>query len=110
MLRVGKGFEWINQCQKAFEALNEYLKEVQLLTRPGIAKPLFLYLGVNDKAISVILLINEGYVDQPIYYINKVLLGAKNNYPFIEKIALALVIASRKLKPYFQSHLITVID
>lgn len=38
----------------------------------------------------------------------KRLLGAESRYPSIEKLALSLVHASRKLWPYFQAHLIRV--
>ncbi|KAL0411678.1 UNVERIFIED_CONTAM: hypothetical protein Slati_3757500 [Sesamum latifolium] len=40
----------------------------------------------------------------PIYYISKVLNGAESRYSPIEKMALALVITTRKLRPYFLSH------
>ena len=34
---------------------------------------------------------------------------AKSQYPYAEKMALALVTATRKLIPYFQTHAITVL-
>ncbi|KAL0445233.1 UNVERIFIED_CONTAM: hypothetical protein Slati_2246000 [Sesamum latifolium] len=40
----------------------------------------------------------------PIYYVSKVLNGAEGRYNPIEKMALALVITSRKLRPYFRTH------
>ncbi|KAK3003953.1 hypothetical protein RJ639_018744 [Escallonia herrerae] len=45
----------------------------------------------------------------PIYYVSKVLQGAELSYPIIEKLAFALLIAARKLRPYFQSHTIAVL-
>ncbi|KAL0404000.1 UNVERIFIED_CONTAM: hypothetical protein Sradi_2040800 [Sesamum radiatum] len=39
-----------------------------------------------------------------IYYVSKVLNGAESRYPPIEKMALALVITARKLRPYFLSY------
>ncbi|KAL0405870.1 UNVERIFIED_CONTAM: hypothetical protein Slati_3900900 [Sesamum latifolium] len=40
----------------------------------------------------------------PIYYVSKVLNGAEGRYTPIEKMALALVITARKLRPYFLTH------
>ena len=40
---------------------------------------------------------------------SKVLQGAESRYPYAEKVPLALVMAARKLRPYFQAHLITIL-
>ena len=42
------------------------------------------------------------------YYVSKRLTGAERNYPKIEKLAYCLVIASRKLRPYFQAHSVSI--
>ncbi|XP_052181973.1 uncharacterized protein LOC127794767 [Diospyros lotus] len=70
---------------------------------------LYLYLGVSDKAASIVLIKKEGQVDRSVYYVNKVLQGPETRYPFTEKVALALLNASRKLRPYFQAHSINVL-
>ena len=44
----------------------------------------------------------------PIYYISHAYGGSEANYSEIEKIIYAVVMASWKLKPYFQSHEIRV--
>ena len=43
------------------------------------------------------------------YYISKQLVDAETRYPKMEKLALAIVIATRKLRPYFHSHSIWVL-
>ncbi|XP_074313440.1 uncharacterized protein LOC141648611 [Silene latifolia] len=48
-------------------------------------------------------------VQHPVYYISKSLLPAETRYTSFEKLALALVTASYKLRPYFESHTIHVI-
>nr|XP_009783873.1 PREDICTED: uncharacterized protein LOC104232382 [Nicotiana sylvestris] len=40
---------------------------------------------------------------------SKTLIDAETRYPHLEKLALALVVASRKLRPYFQCHPIKVV-
>ncbi|XP_074265048.1 uncharacterized protein LOC141587464 [Silene latifolia] len=48
-------------------------------------------------------------MQHPVYYISKSLLLAETRYTSFEKLALALVTASYKLRPYFESHTIRVI-
>ena len=80
-----------------------------LLVKPVEGEPLFLYLAVSEYAISGALIREEEKVQWPVYYISKRLVDAENRYPEMEKLALALVIASRKLRPYFHSHTIQVL-
>ncbi|XP_039128919.1 uncharacterized protein LOC120265065 [Dioscorea cayenensis subsp. rotundata] len=85
-LRGGKNFEWTSECDKAFEELKEYLKQIPFLTRPEPKEPLFVYLGVSKMALRAVLLRREGKVDKPVYYVSKVLQGAESRYPFTERI------------------------
>jgi hypothetical protein len=48
-------------------------------------------------------------VQWPIYYISEVLLNSKIWYPHAQKLLYALLITSRKLRHYFESHTITVV-
>jgi len=51
----------------------------------------------------------QGKTDQkPVYFVSQVFQDAETRYQMIEKVALALVHASRRLQPYFQSHEIIV--
>ncbi|KAL5578497.1 hypothetical protein UlMin_020196 [Ulmus minor] len=82
------------------------VKEVQSLTGQG--ESLILYLAVSKGAVSSALIREEEGVQWPIYYTSKSLLDAETRYPEVEKLALALMIAARKLRPYFQAHTIIV--
>ena len=42
------------------------------------------------------------------YYTSKALRGVEGRYPLIEKLAFAFITASRKLRHYFQAHVINV--
>ena len=50
----------------------------------------------------------EGKVQKPVYYTSRALRGAEGRYPLIEKLAFSLITASRKLRHYFQVHVINV--
>ncbi|XP_072076738.1 uncharacterized protein [Arachis hypogaea] len=47
-------------------------------------------------------------VQHPVYFVSKTLQHAELNYPRIEKLALALIFSARRLRPYFQNHVIHV--
>ena len=51
----------------------------------------------------------ERKIQKPVYYTSRALRGAKGRYPMMEKPAFALVTASRKLRHYFQAHVINVL-
>lgn len=62
----------------------------------------------NPKAVGMTLVREEEGVQQPVYYISQVLRGAKPRHPNMEKLTYALIMASRKLRHYFQGRKIKV--
>ena len=50
----------------------------------------------------------DSKIQRPVYYANQAFQGAEAKYPLIEKITFTLIIASRKLGPYFQANPILV--
>ncbi|XP_022881066.1 uncharacterized protein LOC111398385 [Olea europaea var. sylvestris] len=64
-------------------------------------EPLLLYIAVSDKAVSAVFVKEENTHQLSVYYISKALLLAEKHYLDMEKLALSLVTASRKLRPYF---------
>ncbi|XP_022865955.1 uncharacterized protein LOC111385772 [Olea europaea var. sylvestris] len=97
------------ECDEAFQALKKHLEEAPLLSKPEPRESLLLYLAVSDKAVSAVLVREENEHQLPVYYISKALLLAETRYPDMEKLAIALITASRKLRPHFQAHSIEVL-
>ena len=58
--------------------------------------------------MSAALIREENGTQLPVYYVSQAFQGAKAKYPLIEKIEFTLIIASRKLRPYFQANPISV--
>ena len=56
LLKKWKGFQWDEECDKAFRDLKEYLTQAPMLTAPNSKEDLFMYLSVSDHAVSVVLL------------------------------------------------------
>ena len=69
---------------------------------------MFLYLAVSNTIVSSTLIREERNIQKPVYYTSQAFQGAKASYPRMEKIAFALLVASKKLHPYFQAHHIVV--
>ncbi|KAL5563267.1 hypothetical protein UlMin_033014 [Ulmus minor] len=107
-LRKGKDFVWTADCEQSFQELKSYLGKPPLLSKPHEGDSLILYLAVSKGAVSSALVREEDGVQWPIYYTSKSLLDAETRYPEIEKLALALMVAARKLRPYFQAHTIII--
>ena len=100
LLKKWKGFQWTEECEKAFQDLKKYLVQAPILLAPEINEDLFMYLSVSKHAVSVVLLRDQG-IQHPIYYISKTLVDAETRYLPLEKLVLALVHATRKLPHYF---------
>ncbi|KAL0439573.1 UNVERIFIED_CONTAM: Transposon Ty3-G Gag-Pol polyprotein [Sesamum latifolium] len=109
VLRGATKFEWTTASQEVFDDLRRYLTSPPLLTKPKAGELLYLYLAISESGVSSVLVRQEGKGHHPVYYVSKVLQGAEIRYSQIEKLALSLVIAARKLRPYFQSHQIVVL-
>ena len=73
-----------------------------------MGEKLYLYLVVSNTTVNSALIREEGNVQKPVYYINQAFQGVEASYLRMEKIAFTLLIASRKLRPYFQAHPIVV--
>ena len=104
-----KAFEWMDECQKTFQDLKIYLTMAPLLSFSMLRKELYLYLAVTPYVVSSALIREEERVQKPVYYTSKVLKGAEGWYSLMKKLAFALITASRKLRHYFQAHVINVI-
>ena len=73
-----------------------------------LREELYLYLAVTSHAVSSALIREKGRVQKPVYYTSRALIEAEGRYSQIEKLAFALITTSRKLRHYFQAHVINV--
>ncbi|XP_062075821.1 uncharacterized protein LOC133779942 [Humulus lupulus] len=99
---------WGPEQRKALEELKAYLSSPPILSSPIANEDLFLYLSVSQFAASSVLFREEANCQRPVFYCNKMLLDAETHYSMMEKLALALLTAKKKLRQYFESHNIIV--
>ena len=92
----------------ALQELKRYLMTPPLLSKAELGETLQLYISVSSKAVSAVLAREAESQQLPIYHVSKTLLDAETRYSSLEKLVLALVTASKKPRPYFESHPIVV--
>ncbi|XP_021719468.1 uncharacterized protein LOC110687160 [Chenopodium quinoa] len=100
---------WEDEQKVAFQQLREHLANLPTLARPAEGEFLYLYVAVSPATVSAVLLKEEEKVQQPIYFVSHTLTDAETRYPLLEKVAYAVVVAARKLRPYFDSRQIVVL-
>ena len=103
-----KAFTWTEECETTFQELKHYLSNPPFLSPSKEGEDLFLYLAVSVTAVSAALIREENKVQLPLYYVSQAFQGAEARYPRIAKITFALIVALRKLRPYFQANPIIV--
>jgi hypothetical protein len=108
VLKSAEVFQWGPVQQRAFEELKQYLIDLTTLTPPTPGAPLLLYVAASHSAVSAALVREklEGQVKKqaPIYFVSEVLSLSKKNYTELEKVLYAALMASRKLRHYFQAY------
>ncbi|GJX82646.1 reverse transcriptase domain-containing protein [Tanacetum coccineum] len=72
---------------------------------PEEKEELIIYLAASKEAVSVVLMTEREAKQMPIYFVSRALRGPEVNYTSMEKLVLALVHASKRLRRYFQAHL-----
>ncbi|KAL6321930.1 hypothetical protein AAG906_035834 [Vitis piasezkii] len=106
-------------CEPIFRLLRKnqptkikgYLLSSHVLVPPTLGRPLLLYLSVSDMALGCMLAqIDDSGKEQAIYYLNKRMLEYEVKYVMIERLCLALVWATRRLRHYMTEYLVHLIS
>jgi hypothetical protein len=126
LLRKSGPFAWTEEVEQAFQELKQHLASLSILVAPEPGEPLYLYIAAAAEAISMVLVAEratqEGQkpgslgpateartVQKPVYYVSEVLHEAKAKYLETHKLLYAVLVASRKLRHYFQAHKVVVV-
>ena len=97
---------WNDECDQAFMAIKQYLTDPLVLASPEAGKTLFIYLAVSDVGISAALFKeNTDGRQRLVFFIS----NAETRYSHLEQATLALRVATKKLRPYFQAHPIVML-
>ncbi|GJR37271.1 reverse transcriptase domain-containing protein [Tanacetum coccineum] len=102
-------FQWTPEAEEAFKQMKKLIAELPTLTAPRKHEELIIYLAAANEAISAVLMTDREGRQIPVYFVSRTLRGPEINYTPMEKLVLALLSASKRLKRYFQAHTVVVI-
>ncbi|GJT26465.1 reverse transcriptase domain-containing protein [Tanacetum coccineum] len=102
-------FCWTDEAESEFKKMKQHIAELPMLTAPEEKEELIVYLAAARETVSAVLMTEREAKQMPIYFVSRALRGPEVNYTLMEKLVLALVHASKRLKRYFQAHPIIVI-
>ncbi|GKD59898.1 reverse transcriptase domain-containing protein [Tanacetum coccineum] len=102
-------FQWTPNAEEAFKQMKKLIAELPTLTAPREHEELIIYLAAAKEAISAVLMTDKEGRQIPVYFVSRTLRGPEVNYTPMEKLVLALLSASKRLKRYFQAHTVVVI-
>jgi ribonuclease HI len=83
---------------------------------PAAGEALWIYVAATTQVVSAAIVVKrreEGHallIQRLVYFISEVLSETKICYPQIQKLLYAVILTRRKLRHYFESHLVTVVS
>jgi hypothetical protein len=95
--------------------VKELLMKASILVPPTEGEPLLLYIAATMQVFSATLVIEweeEGHalkVQRPVYFVSEVLSYSKTRYPQIRKLLYTILITKRRLRHYFELHLVMIV-
>nr|GEY28128.1 reverse transcriptase domain-containing protein [Tanacetum cinerariifolium] len=101
-------YQWTEKVENAFQELKKIILDLPALTTSLLKETLFIYLAASKEAVCAVLLVVRKGKKYSVHYASRTLHDAECNYDPLEKLVLALRHVSRRLRRYFEAHLITV--
>jgi hypothetical protein len=125
LLRKSSPFAWTREAEQAFQELKQHLTSLPILVALEPGETLYLYIAAAAEAVSMVLVAEratlEGQrhenselasgaqtIQKLVYYVSEVLHEAKVRYLETHKLLYVVLVASRKLRHYFQAHRVMV--
>jgi ribonuclease HI len=116
LLRKTERFTWTPEAEQALGNLKALLTNAPILVPPAAGEALLIYVAATTQVVSAAVVVErqeEGHtlpMQRPVYFISEVLSETKICYPQIQKLLYAVILTRRKLRHYFESHLVTVVS
>jgi len=108
LLKKSTRFTWTDDCEQIFQKLKTTLTSPPILHKPDTRQPLLVYITATDHTVNAALVQEIEGMQHLVYFVSRTLQDLETRYQMVEKLAISLVPAARRLRPYFQNHNITV--
>ena len=108
LLKKSTKFSWNDECEHIFQNLKNTLTSPPILHKPDTNKPLLVYITATEDTVSAALVQEVNDTQHPVYFVSRTSQDPETRYQMVEKLALSLVHAAQRLRPYFQNHNIIV--
>jgi hypothetical protein len=94
LLRIKKDqkFVWVDEQQKAFNEIKEYMKEPPVLVPPQLNKPFKLYVAADARTIGSALIQEFEGKERVVAYLSQKLLDPETRYSAAEKLCLCVLL------------------
>ena len=110
LLRKNQPTVWNDDCQHTFKKIKECLLSSPILVPPTPGRPLLLYLFISDMALGCMLAqLDDSGKERAIYHLSRRILAYECRYIMIERLCLALVWATRRLRHYVTKYSILLV-
>ncbi|XP_077232166.1 uncharacterized protein LOC143866923 [Tasmannia lanceolata] len=112
LLKKNASKKWNEECEEAFEKIQQCLALPPVLSPIIPGQPMLLYLSVTATTMGCMLVQQdpESKRERAIYYISKKMLEYEQKYTILEKTCLALVWATQKLRHYLLSNRVLILS
>jgi len=108
LLKKTAHFNWDDNCEHTFLELKIFLVSLPVIQKPVPDKPILVYLSVSKEAINSVFVQDIEVEQRHVYFVSRMLQETEPRYQMIEKVALALVTMARRMRVYFQNHLVVI--
>ena len=111
LLRKNQPTVWNNDCQCSFEKIKEFLLSPPILVPPILGRPQLLYLSVSDIALGCMLAqLDDSGKERALCYLSKRMLEYECKSIMIERLYLALIWATMRLRHYVTEYSILLVS
>ncbi|KAK1613791.1 hypothetical protein QYE76_019308, partial [Lolium multiflorum] len=115
LIKQGEKFEWNEEADRAFEHLKHDTSNTGGAQGKGTSPVIYRGHTSGGQHITILVVEREEEgklhgVQRPVYFISEVLSPSKQRYPHYQKLAYGVFTTARKLRHYFSTHPIIVVN
>lgn len=102
-------YQWNKEAEASFQRWKSCMEILPTVTPPTRGEVLFLHIAMSPDEIGTMLFVERKHLQISIYFVSRALPYVEQDYAASEKLILALIHATRRLRKYFKDHTIRVL-